>query len=190
MFIMGCDIRLDQCKRCLQKPFGVIVGLICQFLFMPCISVGFAAWFTHAGWILKNQMLSVALIGSSPGGVLSNLMCPLVDGDIDLSVTMTTVSTFAALGMLPLWLKIFENVIIEEGTTLKIPYGTIGEAIGLIVGPILLGMALKWLAPKVAQWIFKIGQVLGITIIIVYITVAFVAYPDAVNYLTVGLWVI
>jgi sodium/bile acid cotransporter 3/5 len=45
------------------------------------------------GWALGMFMM-----GCSPGGGSSNMFSKLLNGDMSLSITMTTISTFASLG--------------------------------------------------------------------------------------------
>ncbi|VDN49451.1 unnamed protein product [Dibothriocephalus latus] len=40
------------------------------------------------------------IMGSAPGGGASNVWTRLLDGDLNLSMTMTLISSLAALGML------------------------------------------------------------------------------------------
>ena len=42
--------------------------------------------------------LGVFVMGCCPGGNASNFWCKLLGGDLNLSVTMTTISTVSALG--------------------------------------------------------------------------------------------
>lgn len=42
--------------------------------------------------------LGIFISGVCPGGGVSNIYSHLLDGDLSLSITMTTISTIAALG--------------------------------------------------------------------------------------------
>ena len=44
------------------------------------------------------QALGMFAVGCSPGGGASNMYAYLLEGDVSLSVTMTLISTVAALG--------------------------------------------------------------------------------------------
>lgn len=99
--------------------------------------------------------LGLLFVGVSPAGGASNIWTVVLDGNIDLSVTMTTVSTFAAFGLMPLWLFTLGKHVFENASV-KIPYTHIGSlAIALIV-PLGIGFALqKWL-PKISGFLAKI----------------------------------
>ena len=54
------------------------------------------------GYLLFDDVLSrfgFFAMGCCPGGLYSNFWCLMLGGDVNLSVTMTTVSTISALGM-------------------------------------------------------------------------------------------
>ena len=53
------------------------------------------------GYLLFDDVLfrlGLFVMGCCPGGNASNFWCKLLGGDINLSITMTTISTVAALG--------------------------------------------------------------------------------------------
>ncbi len=54
------------------------------------------------GWLMTEDILfrlGLFVLGCCPGGTGSNFWCILLKGDINLSITMTFVSTVAALGV-------------------------------------------------------------------------------------------
>jgi BASS family bile acid:Na+ symporter len=55
----------------------------------------------------KEYGLGLLLVGSMPGGAMSNLFCYYSKGDVALSIIMTITSTLTALFMVPLILLIF-----------------------------------------------------------------------------------
>ena len=57
--------------------------------------------------------LGLFVLGTCPGGTGSNFWTLLLNGDINLSITMTFVSTVAALGMMPLWIFLMAPLLTE-----------------------------------------------------------------------------
>ena len=53
---------------------------------------------------ISNSRLGLFVLGCSPGGTGSNFWTLLLDGDINMSITMTFMSTMLALGFMPLWI--------------------------------------------------------------------------------------
>jgi sodium/bile acid cotransporter 3/5 len=60
-------------------------------------------------------------------------------GNLNLSITMTAVSTFSAFFMMPLWLFTLGSVIFEE-TDIKIPYHKIVTYAVCLVVPLGIGL--------------------------------------------------
>ena len=58
--------------------------------------------------------LGLFVLGCSPGGNGSNFWTLLLNGDINLSITMTFVSTIAALGMMPFWIYTLGPYVSED----------------------------------------------------------------------------
>ena len=54
--------------------------------------------------------ISLVLLGCCPGGAMSNILCFLLRADIDLSVAMTTASSFGAIVMMPLNIYLYVNL--------------------------------------------------------------------------------
>lgn len=94
---MGCFLDLEMIRNVLAKPVAPLIGFLCQFLFMPLASfgIGLLLFPGNTSW-----RLGLFVLGCCPGGTGSNFWTLLFDGDVDLSITMTFVSTIAALGKL------------------------------------------------------------------------------------------
>lgn len=112
---------------------------------------------------LDNPAVSFGIFtcGVCPGGGMSNLFSYLLGGDISLSVTMTTISTIASLGMLPLWLFTLGDTI-DKGAMeqLTIPYLRILQILALIIVPLFVGILVRYQLPRVKKFILKVRLVL------------------------------
>lgn len=64
MLGMGCTLRWSDFKIALQRPKGILVGLLCQFGLMPLIALGLAVAFEFDPLIA----LSLIIVGATPGG--------------------------------------------------------------------------------------------------------------------------
>ena len=107
---MGCAMDLKVVRETLKKPIGPLIGFICQYIFMPLIAFGLGFIFPAAetfGQTLSSHApmrLGLFVTGCSPGGGASNIWTVMFGGNLDLSVTMTAISTFAAFVMMPAWI--------------------------------------------------------------------------------------
>ncbi|XP_048460247.1 solute carrier family 10 member 6-like [Rhincodon typus] len=167
MISVGCTIELKKLWAHLKRPWTLAVGTVCQFGFMPLIAFILAIFFK-----LKTlSAIAVIMMGSCPGGVISNVMSYWTDGDMDLSVAMTVCSTILAIGFLPLSLYIYSSAWALEfnnsSTVLQTPYKQIGSSLVTLIIPISIGtfIARKW--PRQSKLLLKIGTGLGTFILIV-----------------------
>ena len=102
LFFMGIEIDLSVVRSVLRRPIGPVIGFVSQFIFMPL-----AAWGIGALFLTKDfEKLGLILVGSAPGGNLSNFWTSMLGGDVNLSVTMTMISSISSFGMTSLWVWI------------------------------------------------------------------------------------
>ncbi|KAL8559699.1 hypothetical protein ACOMHN_002232 [Nucella lapillus] len=114
---VGCKSELSVIKETLRRPIAPLTGLCCQFIIMPLLSYGAVKVFQFEPALA----LGFFALGCSPGGSASNAYTMLLGGDVSLSITMTLVSTLAALGMVPLWLLTLGRTLYSD-TSINIPY--------------------------------------------------------------------
>ena len=132
----------------------------------------------------KYERLGLLLLGCCPGGVGSNFWTAMLDGDINLSVTMTFFSSVAAFAMTSFWIWMLGSPLVSED--LPIPYIQLTIALFSFAIPIILGMVARkvcWLfhiypfipglfqyKPELAEKIrTKIGRPLWLTCVLVLV---------------------
>ncbi|CAG0897275.1 unnamed protein product [Darwinula stevensoni] len=142
---MGCQLDLSVIKATLKRPIGPAVGFFSQFTVMPLVSYFAGLWFLEDSF----SRLGLFVLGCSPGGASSNFFTLLLHGDVDLSITMTTISMIAALGMMPLWLWILAKSLTPEGEyTIQVPYGQLILSLLFLTVPLACGLLIKQKRPK------------------------------------------
>ena len=163
MFGMGMTLTGTNFLDVLRRPLPVLLGVALQFLLMP-----FAAWALATVAGLPPQLaVGLILVGCSPGGTASNVICYLAKGDVALSITLTTVSTLVAVIATPLL------TLLYAGQTVPVPAADILFTVFKIIFlPVLLGILANHffhntLAP--ARRIFPLLSVLAIVLIIMII---------------------
>ena len=93
MFGVALGIKLDTFKDVLMKPKSLIVGVLLQWFALPFITFVLAIALGH--WITPMIALGMILVASCPGGNISNFMSSWAKGNIELSVSMTAITTLA-----------------------------------------------------------------------------------------------
>nr|XP_054765757.1 ileal sodium/bile acid cotransporter-like [Lytechinus pictus] len=142
---MGGTIDLKLIWQKLRRPWGVLIGILCQFLIMPPLAFGLAK-------VLKldpPSAVGLVLDGSCPGGHLSNIISVMLDVDYVLSLTMTFCSNILAMGMMPLNLFIYTPPFTEGNAQLETPFVEIGIQLILLFIPISIGMFIKYKSPRI-----------------------------------------
>ncbi|KAH9418044.1 hypothetical protein DERP_008300, partial [Dermatophagoides pteronyssinus] len=175
MFAMGCSITWEQVWGHVRKPIGVIIGMISQFVLLPACAYFLIVIFQidplHATGLL--------ILACSPGGVTSNVFAYFCEGDLSLSVTMTSFSTVVALIMMPFNVWLYGRNL--ETETLVIPYGKMTISLLTLTTPVAIGMLVNWKLSKIAPILTRIGSIAGFGIIIVCQTLEVFIFPDIFN---------
>lgn len=159
---MGCALDLEVVKKVLRRPVGPAIGLLAQFVFMPLVSFCLSFIFPST---MPEMRLGLFVTGCSPGGGASNIWTVMFDGNIDLSVTMTAVSTVSVFAMMPLWMFSLGEVIIGD-TDIVIPYKKFLYYGVLLFVPICIGISITKCLPKVSKLMVKLIKPLALFLII------------------------
>lgn len=163
MYGMALDIRLADFKRILKAPKGPIIGLVAQFLLLPAMTFGLTLILP----VSPSMALGMMLVAACPGGNLSNVMTYLANGNTALSVSMTAVSTAAAIILTPLNLSLWGSLNPATAPILEVvrldPLDVLGTIVLILGIPLSLGILTARFYPRLADKIrkpFKIGSVI------------------------------
>lgn len=116
------------------------------------------------------MQLGMFFVGVSPGGGASNIWTVILEGNVDLSITMSAISTVAAFGMMPLWIFTLGREIFDRGN-LGVPYTQISTyAVALIV-PLAIGFLMQRYMKRFAQFMARILK--GFSMILILFIVVF-----------------
>lgn len=80
MFSLGCSVETQKLWAHIRRPWGIAVGLLCQFGLMPLTAYLLALSFS----LKPRQAVAVLILGCCPGGTISNIFTFWLDGDMDL----------------------------------------------------------------------------------------------------------
>ena len=192
MFSIALDLRISDFKKLMLAPKALLTGMVSQFLVLPAL--------TFAMLSLTNPRPSIALglilIAACPGGNISNFITHRAGGNAALSVSMTGISTLAAILFTPLnvafWGSLYAPTrsLLRE-TTLD-PVSIAITVFFMLILPLILGILLNAQKPELAARIRKPMQWLSMAIFIGFIVLAlaanwsfFLAYVTAVAGLVV-----
>uniref|UniRef100_A0A8D1DBT2 Ileal sodium/bile acid cotransporter n=1 Tax=Sus scrofa TaxID=9823 RepID=A0A8D1DBT2_PIG len=174
MFSMGCNVEIKKFLGHVKRPWGICIGFLCQFGIMPLTGFILSVAFD----ILPVQAVVVIIMGCCPGGTSSNILAYWVDGDMDLSISMTTCSTVLALGMMPLCLLIYTKLWVNSGM-IVIPFDNIGISLVALIVPVSIGIFVNHKWPRQAKIILKVGSITGALLIVLIAVIGGVLYQSA-----------
>lgn len=169
MFGVALDLKLEDFKRTVKNPKSVLIGMLCQYLLLP-----FATFLLVL--ILQPRpsiALGLFLVAACPGGNLSNFLTYLAKGNTPLSISMSAISTTAAIFMTPLntliWASFYgpsRDLIRSFSIAPSDMFTTIFFMLGL---PILIGMIIRAKFPALATRVNKVMSTLSIVIFIAFV---------------------
>ncbi|KAK5857279.1 hypothetical protein PBY51_010534 [Eleginops maclovinus] len=175
MISLGCTMEFSKIKTHLFKPKGVAIALLAQFGIMPLTAFSLAK-------ILQMdpiKAVTVLICGCCPGGSLSNIFSLAMNGDMNLSIVMTTCSCIAALGLMPLLLYIYCQGF--DGLEDAVPYIGIISALAFTLVPCAIGIAINYYKPKYSPFIKKAGfGILTVSAVLVF-SLSYFAIKDVIR---------
>lgn len=171
MFGIALEISLSDFKKLLKNPKPILVGVFSQFILLPLV--------TFLLVIVVQPFPSIALgmfmVAACPGGNISNFISYLSKGNTALSVSLTAIATLLAVVMTPLNLQFWGSLYPPTATILNevaiSPFEMI-KLVALLLGvPLILGMYINHIAPRIAKKVSKIlkGGSLVFFIVLVFI---------------------
>ena len=141
MFGVSLQLKAEDFSRLLRQPRAPVAGLIAQFLLLP-LATCLATW---AFSVPADFALGMILVASCPGGTFSNVMTWMARGNVAVSVTMTAVSSLAAVVLTPAnfafygWLNPDTRPLLQQ---IAIDPVNVLLLVALVLAlPIFLGMA-------------------------------------------------
>jgi BASS family bile acid:Na+ symporter len=140
MVSLGLSLVPADFRRLLVEPRGVSVGLVNLVLLSPLLAFAIAELYG----LEPVLAVGLVLLGASPGGTMANLLTHLARGDTALSVTMTAISSVAAVVTVPLFLELSTNhfgaTAFAEDVSMT---GIVARVLLITVVPLGIGMAIR-----------------------------------------------
>jgi BASS family bile acid:Na+ symporter len=145
MVSLGLSLTVADFTRVIKFPKGVGIGLVNLLVISPLLA------FAVAELVGLEAALAVGLVllGASPGGTTANLLTHVARGDTALSITMTAISSVAAVLTVPLYLGLaiehfgasFENDPEMAGVAARVFFITV---VPLSIGMFVRSRRTEW----------------------------------------------
>ena len=162
MFSVGLALRAEDFRHVFQAPRALLIGLCGQLVLVPLAALAVVFVFD----LPPALGIGLMILAACPGGASSGFLTHVARGNAALSLTLTVISSLAALATFPLLVKLVlawlgEGVFGAGGSAdggadggagviqlTELPVGRlIGSVLVVTTLPILAGMALRHRAP-------------------------------------------
>lgn len=181
IFGVALDIKLKDFEQVIKNPKGALVGLTMQFFLFPALT--FALIWTANQFpslsLYPSVALGMLLVAACPGGNMSNFFSHLAGGNTALSVSMSAISTIAAVVMTPFNLSFWGSLLPETNILLQdmsISFWDMLQTIIVLLGiPLVLGMLLSHYYPNFSSKLQKPMKIASVAIFSLLIVGALIA---------------
>ncbi len=169
MLGVALELTFEDFKRIATSPKAPVIGLVAQFILLPA--------FTFLLVMIIKPYPSIALgmmlVAACPGGNLSNIITYLSQGNSAVSISMTAVSSVAAIIMTPLNISFWGQMNPSTAAILRQVHlnpSDVFVTVFIILGiPLILGMTIGKYFPVLARKVrkpFKIFSLVFFMIIV------------------------
>jgi len=178
MFGVALGIKPRMFVEVFRKPKSVILGMCSQLVLLPLLTFGLTLLFGK--WISWSMALGMILVASCPGGNISNFMSSLSKANIELSVSLTAISTALCVLMTPFNFWLYGNLYLDIASVradvpqLVIPLWDVFKTIFILLGiPLTLGILTSQYLPKLAEKLKKPMQWFSIIFFVAMVVLSF-----------------
>lgn len=174
---LGLTLTPADFARILRSPKGIGIGLFNLLLLSPLLA------FAIAGMYGLSATLAVGLVllGASPGGTMANLMTHLARGEVALSVSMTAISSIAAVITVPLFLSLgadwFGAADVSDEVSMP---GIAARVFAITVIPLSIGMLIRARRPVWAIGHMDDARRVALTALVLVIAGAIISEFDRI----------
>lgn len=140
MFGVSLGLRPADFAAVLRRPLAPVTGLVAQFLLLPALTCLVTWWLG----IDPGLALGMILVSCCPGGTFSNVMTWIGRANVATSVSMTAVSSLAAVVLTPFNFALYGDLnphtrgLLQE---IALPAGNMVALVVLVLAlPMLAGM--------------------------------------------------
>ncbi len=173
LFGVALDLEVADFLRVVKSPRAPLVGIFCQVLVLPALTFALIPLLAPT----PSMALGMLLIAACPGGNVSNFLAHWARADVSTSVSMTALSTAAALVSTPLNLAFWGGLRPDTAALLSEvaldPLEMAKTVAMLLIVPVAVGMTVASRWPAVAERLRKPMQIFSLVAFGGFVAVAF-----------------
>jgi bile acid:Na+ symporter, BASS family len=163
MLGMGASLTFRDFVLAMKRPYGMAIGLLSQYGFMPLIGLVLALTLPVSDPI----KIGLLIMGCMPGGTTSNIFTYFSRGNLALSVLMTVNSTIVGVVAIPFLIFAYVAILTATGSfNLVVPTQNIVVTLILLLVPVAIGMAIRKWNANIGALVELVGSALGAAFIV------------------------
>ncbi len=184
MFGVALDMSFSEFRKLIHSPKSLFTGLFSQIILLPAVTFLLIM-------ILKPSQgvaLGMLLVAACPGGNISNFISSLSKGNIELSVSMTAVTTLSAIIVTPFNFAFWGGLYATTSPLLRpieIDTWQMLQTVFILLGiPLIFGLAFKAKYPATTLRILKPVRIVSIFLFAGFVIGALSAnFKNFLNYI-------
>jgi BASS family bile acid:Na+ symporter len=166
MLSLGLELTVADFKRVAAEPRGAAIGLANLVVVSPLLAFVVAELYS----LPAGLAVGLVLLGASPGGTTANLLTHLARGDTALSITLTAISSVAAVVTVPLFLELAINRFDAQELAGDIGMaGIVARVLFVTVVPLATGMWLRANRPELTERIARPFKRVSLTVFVLVV---------------------
>lgn len=168
MFGLGLSLTIDDFVRLRHHPRAVLLALLIQMVLLPA-----AAWLLVVlTGLAPVYAVGLLLLAASPGGVSANLFSHLFGGNVAMNISLTAINTVLSIVSLPLITNWAIAAFVQSGQIVPLLFGKVFEVVGVILLPVLIGMAVRGRSPGFAARMERPMKALSMAVLAAFALIA------------------
>ena len=175
MFSLALSLKTQAFKEIVKNPLSFYLGLVAQLIGMPLI--GFIIALTIP--FPMEVKVGIVLITCLPSAVTSNYLSKKMGGNVALSISLTAITSLIAFVTIPIIIKIYFIVVIQDSSVIVFNTPLIGASLKLfavVTIPVILGIIFNTIFYELSKKIDPIFDKLSLLVFLLIIGVA--VYQD------------
>ncbi|MEJ8566288.1 bile acid:sodium symporter family protein [Elongatibacter sediminis] len=164
MFSMGLSLTVDDFRRIAANRRALYVGIGSMLVVPPLIGLVFVSFFAPT----PELAVGFILLATCPGGMLSNLMTDLAEGDLALSLSLSILVSMVYIVVVPFYAHFAIQHFIGVEAQVSVPLiDFVWKVFSITLIPASLGLLLRTYRNDLALRIKGAVKILGTGVLVV-----------------------
>ena len=116
MYALGLNLSIKRFLRVFKNPKNFITGLLCQIVILPIIGLIVISLLPMD----KEFQIGVFLLLIMPSAAMSNYATRIADGNVPLSICLTSICALFSFITVPIYLNFFSNFLYNQSFDLQL----------------------------------------------------------------------